>query len=93
LPPPSPRRPYADGDPDTRWDTFRICDLNEILGFYNLSHWYTWQVSILGLGPIWMSKNEAIKKKTAAMLKEGGILPSAFLSGLTARTFILPRWP
>jgi acyl-CoA dehydrogenase len=73
--------PYADGDPDTRWDTFRICDLNEILGFYNLSHWYTWQVSILGLGPIWMSKNEAIKKKTAAMLNEGGI----FAFGLSER--------
>jgi acyl-CoA dehydrogenase len=72
---------HADGDPDTRWDTFRICDLNEILGFYNLSHWYTWQVSILGLGPIWMSKNEAIKKKTAALLKEGGI----FAFGLSER--------
>lgn len=74
--------PYADGDPDTRWDTLRICDLNEIFGFYNLSHWYTWQVSILGLGPIWMSKNEAIKKKTAAMLKDGGI----FAFGLSERT-------
>lgn len=64
---------YADGDPDTRWDTFRICDFNEILGFYNLSHWYTWQVSILGLGPIFMGKNEEVKKKTAQMLKDGGI--------------------
>lgn len=64
---------YADGDPNTRWDTFRICDFNEILGFYNLSHWYTWQVSILGLGPIWMGKNEEVKKKTAKALKDGGI--------------------
>jgi acyl-CoA dehydrogenase len=74
--------PYAGGDPDTRWDTFRICDLNEILGFYNLSHWYTWQVSILGLGPIWMSPNEAIKKKTAALLNDGGI----FAFGLSEQT-------
>ena len=73
---------YAVGDPDTRWDTLRICDLNEILGFYNLSHWYTWQVSILGLGPIWMSGNEGIKKKTAALLKDGGI----FAFGLSERT-------
>lgn len=72
---------YADGDPDTRWDTFRICDFNEILGFYNLSHWYTWQVSILGLGPIFMGKNEAVKKKTAQMLKDGGI----FAFGLSER--------
>lgn len=73
---------HAAGDPDTRWDTFRICDFNEILGFYNLSHWYTWQVTILGLGPLWMSGNEAIKQKTAALLKEGGI----FAFGLSERT-------
>jgi len=72
---------YADGDPDTRWDTFRICDFNEILGFYNLSHWYALQVSVLGLGPIFMGKNEAVKKKTAQMLKEGGI----FAFGLSER--------
>jgi len=73
--------PYAPEDPDTRWDTYRNCDFNEILGFYNLSHWYAWQVSILGLGPIWMSKNEKIKQKTAQMLKDGGI----FAFGLSER--------
>ncbi|MBS3758491.1 MAG: acyl-CoA dehydrogenase [Desulfobacterales bacterium] len=73
--------PYAPDDPDTRWDSFRNCDFNEILGFYNLSHWYAWQVSILGLGPIWMSKNEKIKQKTAQMLKDGGI----FAFGLSER--------
>jgi acyl-CoA dehydrogenase len=72
---------YADGDKDTRWDTFRNCDFNEILGFYNLSHWYAWQVSILGLGPIFMGKNESVKKKTAKFLKEGGI----FAFGLSER--------
>jgi acyl-CoA dehydrogenase len=64
---------YAKDLPEARWDTARICDFNEILGFYNLSHWYTWQVSILGLGPIWMSKNESIKNKTADMLKQGDV--------------------
>ncbi|PIP42569.1 MAG: acyl-CoA dehydrogenase [Desulfobacterales bacterium CG23_combo_of_CG06-09_8_20_14_all_51_8] len=73
--------PYAEGDPEKRWDTFRINDFSEILGFYNLSHWYTWQVSILGLGPIFMGKNEAVKKKTAKFLKEGGI----FAFGLSER--------
>ncbi len=38
-------------DPDARWDTYRNCIFNEILGFYGLSYWYAWQVSILGLGP------------------------------------------
>lgn len=64
---------YAGDLPQGRWDTARICDFNEILGFYNLSHWYTWQVSILGLGPLWMSKNEKIKEKTAALLRQGHI--------------------
>jgi len=65
--------PYADGDSDTRWDTYRNCEFNEILAFYGLAYWYTWQVTILGLGPIWMSPNQAVKQKTAQLLKEGGI--------------------
>ncbi|MCP4023095.1 MAG: acyl-CoA/acyl-ACP dehydrogenase, partial [Desulfobacteraceae bacterium] len=73
---------YAINNENARWDTRRICDFNEILGFYNLSYWYTWQVSILGLGPIWMSKNEAIKKKTAQLLEDGGI----FAFGLSEKT-------
>jgi acyl-CoA dehydrogenase len=36
-------------------------------------YWYTWQVSMLGLGPIWMSKNEKIKNKTAQLLQDGEI--------------------
>jgi len=73
---------YAIDNENARWDTRRICDFNEILGFYNLSYWYTWQVSILGLGPIWMSSNEAIKNKTAQLLKDGHI----FAFGLSEKT-------
>ena len=40
------------GDPEKRWDTQRICAFNELSAFYGLPYWYTWQVSILGLGPI-----------------------------------------
>jgi len=58
---------------DFRWDTWRICEFNEILGFYGLNYWYTWQVTILGLGPIWMSKNEKARKKAADLLKKGAI--------------------
>jgi len=64
--------PYGD-DENYRWDTWRICEFNEILAFYGLNYWYTWQVSILGLGPIWMSNNEEIKKKAAQLLREGAI--------------------
>jgi acyl-CoA dehydrogenase len=63
--------PYGSGD--KRWDTFRNCAFNEILGFYGLQYWYTWQVTILGLGPIWMGGNEKVKEKTAALLDDGGI--------------------
>jgi len=73
---------FSAGDPDTRWDTSRICDFNEILGFYGLAYWYTWQVSILGLGPIWMSGNQGVKERAATMLREGGI----FAFGLSEKT-------
>lgn len=63
---------YALG-PDARWDTWRNCAFNEITSFYGLAYWYTWQVSILGLGPIWMGGNEGVKEKTAKLLLDGGI--------------------
>ncbi|MHB8896205.1 MAG: acyl-CoA dehydrogenase, partial [Candidatus Geothermincolia bacterium] len=64
--------PYALG-PNARWDTWRNCSFNEITAFYGLNYWYTWQVSILGLGPIWMGQNEGVKKETARLLLDGGI--------------------
>ncbi|MBW2258481.1 MAG: acyl-CoA dehydrogenase, partial [Deltaproteobacteria bacterium] len=64
--------PYGQGD-EYRWDTYRNCEFNEILGFYGLPYWYTWQVTILGLGPIWISDNEGVKQRTAGLLEEGGI--------------------
>ncbi len=63
----------GDGDADKRWDTKRICAFNEITAFYGLVYWYTWQVSILGLGPIWQSDNEAARARAAQLLDEGAI--------------------
>ena len=74
--------PAGYGADDSRWDTWRICEFAEILGFYGLQYWYVWQVSVLGLGPIWMSENEEIKEKTARYLEEGGI----FAFGLSEQT-------
>jgi len=68
-------------DENYRWDTWRNCQFNEILGFYGLAYWYTWQVSILGLGPIWMGDNETLKKKAAQLLEEGAV----FAFGLSER--------
>lgn len=65
--------PREFGDDNSRYDFNRNCNFNEILGFYGLAYWYTWQVSMLGLGPIWESKNDHIKKQAAKYLKEGGI--------------------
>jgi acyl-CoA dehydrogenase len=73
--------PAGYGAPDSRWDTWRICEFAEILGFYGLQYWYTWQVTVLGLGPIWMSRNEDVKRRTARLLEEGGI----FAFGLSER--------
>lgn len=69
------------GAPDCRWDTWRNCEFNEILAFYGLAYWYTWQVSILGLGPIWQSPNEELKRKAARLLEEGNV----FAFGLSER--------
>lgn len=65
--------PKGYGESDSRWDSTRIMAFNEILGFYGLCYWYTWQVSMLGLGPIWLSKNEDIKQKTVKLLEDGEI--------------------
>jgi acyl-CoA dehydrogenase len=69
-------------DENCRWDTWRNCEFNEILGFYGLAYWYTWQVTILGLGPIWMSHNETLKRKAALLLEEGAV----FAFGLSERS-------
>jgi acyl-CoA dehydrogenase len=63
----------GNGDADKRWDTARICAFNEITGFYGLPYWYTWQVTILGLGPIWQSDNRQAKARAAQLLDEGHI--------------------
>jgi acyl-CoA dehydrogenase len=52
---------------------WRISEFNEVLAFYGLCYWYAWQVSILGLGPIWMGDNEEVKHEAARLLREGGV--------------------
>jgi alkylation response protein AidB-like acyl-CoA dehydrogenase len=63
----------AGGNPDKRWDTSRVAALSEILGFYGLNYWYPWQVTILGLGPVWQSGNSAARERAAAALDAGGV--------------------
>lgn len=65
--------PEQYGDGTTRWDMWRISEYNEVLAFYGLCYWYAWQVTILGLGPIWMGSNEQLKHTTAKLLRQGGV--------------------
>ncbi|AKN18360.1 acyl-CoA dehydrogenase [Mycobacterium haemophilum DSM 44634] len=74
--------PAKYGGPDCRWDTYRISEFAEIMGFYGLSYWYPFQVTALGLGPIWMSANEDAKRKAAAQLQAGEV----FAFGLSEQT-------
>jgi acyl-CoA dehydrogenase len=67
---------------DCRWDTYRISEFAEIIGFYGLNYWYPFQVTALGLGPIWMSDNEDAKRKAAAQLEQGEV----FAFGLSEQT-------
>lgn len=74
--------PSAYGAPDCRWDTYRISAFAEIVGFYGLNYWYPFQVTALGLGPIWMSANVDAKRKAAGLLEAGEV----FAFGLSEQT-------
>jgi alkylation response protein AidB-like acyl-CoA dehydrogenase len=71
----------AQDEPGKRWDTARNAVFNEILGFYGLPYWYAWQVTILGLGPIWQSDNDSLRARAARLLDEGAV----FAFGLSER--------
>ncbi|MER6446745.1 acyl-CoA dehydrogenase family protein [Streptomyces venezuelae] len=78
----TPAAEAGEGESDQRWDTARIAALNEIFGFYGLDYWYAWQVTILGLGPVWQSDNADARKRAAQLLAEGEV----FAFGLSERT-------
>ena len=65
--------PSGYGAKDSRWDTYRNCEFSEITGFYGITYWYTWQVSMLGLCPVWLGSNEEVKHKTAKLLQDGAV--------------------
>ena len=79
------------GDPDKRWDTARICAFSEITGFYGLAYWYTWQVTILGLGPIWQSDNAAARRRAAELLEDGAIFAFGLSEKRARRRHLLDR--
>jgi len=64
-----------------RWDTARNNDLSQLLAWYSLEHWYAWQVTVLGLGPVWTSGNAEAKRLAGQLLAQGGL----FAFGLSER--------
>jgi len=64
-----------------RWDTARNNDLGQLLAWYSLEHWYAWQVTVLGLGPVWTSRNAEAKRLVGQLLAQGGV----FAFGLSER--------
>jgi acyl-CoA dehydrogenase len=70
------------GSDSARWDTARNNDLSELLAWYSLEYWYAWQVTVLGLGPVWMSSNQEARARVARQLAAGGV----FGFGLSERT-------
>jgi len=65
--------PAGYGAEDACWDTWRNTTFAEIIGFYGITYWYTFQVSMLGLVPVWTGSNEALKQKTAQLLVDGEV--------------------
>jgi acyl-CoA dehydrogenase len=63
------------------WNTLRNVEFAEIAAFYGITYWYTFQVSMLGLGPIFNGDNEKVKRRAAQLLKDGAV----FAFGLSER--------
>ncbi|MFF3291063.1 acyl-CoA dehydrogenase family protein [Streptomyces sp. NPDC003023] len=78
----TPASEAGDAGQDKRWDTARIAALNEIFGFYGLDYWYAWQVTVLGLGPVWQSGNTAARSRAAELLAQGEV----FAFGLSEKS-------
>ena len=72
--------PEAYGE-NAAWNSRRNVEFAEIAAFYGITYWYTFQVSMLGLGPIFNGDNEKVKQRAAQLLKEGAV----FAFGLSER--------
>jgi len=76
----TPARHGKEGE-NAVWDAWRVCGFAEIPGFYGLCYRYVYQVSVLGIGPIWMSGNQDAQARAKRLLDDGNI----FAFGLSER--------
>ncbi len=65
-----------------RFDLTRLMRFLEVFTYFSPAHAYSLHVSFLGLFPILMSSNEALKKEAIAKLEDGGL----FAFGVSERT-------
>jgi acyl-CoA dehydrogenase len=56
-------------DPDQYYSSYRMYEFSEICGFYGNAYWYCFHVSALGLNPVLMGDNEALKQRAIAKMK------------------------
>jgi acyl-CoA dehydrogenase len=61
---------YGEG---AAWNTLRNVEFAEIAAFYGITYWYTFQVSMLGVGPVFNGDNEAAKHRAAKLLRDGAV--------------------
>lgn len=54
-------------------DLFRLTRFLEVFGYFSAAHGYSLQVSFLGLFPILMGENMALKREAVALLEAGGL--------------------
>jgi hypothetical protein len=83
----------ANGDRDKRWDPSRISAFSEILAFYGVDYWYAWQVTILGLGPIWQSDNAWARRRAAQWLDDGAVFAFGLSVSRRSRSSCMARRP
>ncbi len=65
--------PGAYSTKGNRLDLFRLTRFAEVFAYFSPAHAYSLQVSILGLFPILMGSNEALKREAVARLEAGGL--------------------
>src|SRR5207237_7240378 len=60
-----------------RFDLLRLTRFAETLAYFSPAHAYSLHVTLLGLFPILMSANEALKREAIAKLETGGLFAFA----------------
>jgi acyl-CoA dehydrogenase len=69
--------PRAYSTRGNQFDLLRMTRFAEVIAYFSPAHGYSLQVSFLGLFPILMGSNEALKREAVASLEAGGLFAFA----------------